>query len=722
MPTALSARPDPISLFHALRRRWGLAAGLGLGVAFLTAMVTWVGWPAQYTTYALLRVASEKPRLVFDTAESKGDFGTYQRTQAQLIKSRFVLNAALRKPGVAELNAVRQQADPVNWLAREIMVDFPGGSEVMRIAMSGQEATEVAALVNAVHETYLQEIVNKERDQRLARLNELESNHNSYEARVRAKRSAYRELARTLGTSDSHALTYKQQMALEHFAQLKGEVTRLRFERMRAEVRSAAEKSGSKPEAGLQAPAATPAAMNETQIEADEVVQQKLHRIAQLRDLINRYAEVAVNKDEPSLEVHRRELETTEKALAERRSELRHTNATELQNQIALLAEQEKLLAEEVTRYGDDIDKIGTSSSDLELLRMEITQVDNVANRIGAEMEALRVELASPPRITLLQPADVPQTKDVNRKAKAVGMAAIGAFGAVAFLVSLVEWRNRRVNSTEEVARGLGLRIFGSLPSLRPRGLAVPWGRGTTVEARELLSESVDALRTMLLHDAREKSLQVVMITSAMSGEGKTTVASHLAMSLARAGRKTLLVDCDLRRPSVHQLFELPLQPGLSEVLRSNADVFAVLRPSATPGLDILTAGQGDRIAVQALSGTALPETFARLRGEYDFIVVDSCPVLPVADALWAAQQADGVIFAVLRDVSRLPLMYTACDRLSQLGIRLLGAVVSGNPAQAYGYGYGYGARPNEPKKEQSLGLREPECVSSELCTPGAAR
>ena len=133
-----------------------------------------------------------------------------------------------------------------------------------------------------------------------------------------------------------------------------------------------------------------------------------------------------------------------------------------------------------------------------------------MANRIGAEMEALRVELASPPRITLVQPADVPQTKDMSRKAKAVGMAAIGSFGAVAFLVSLIEWRNRRVNSTEEVARGLGLRIFGSLPSLRPRGLLVPWGRGTAAQTRELLSESVDALRTMLLHDAREKSLQVV--------------------------------------------------------------------------------------------------------------------------------------------------------------------------------------------------------------------
>src|SRR5262249_19299541 len=135
----------------------------------------------------------------------------------------------------------------------------------------------------------------------------------------------------------------------------------------------------------------------------------------------------------------------------------------------------------------------------------------------------------------------------------------LAAIGGVA-LVGWLEFRARRIDNADEVAVGLGLRVLGAVPAL------------TAAQSRQLLAddqahdhtvvESIDAIRTMLLRTAGEEPTRVVMVTSAVGGEGKTTLASNLAVSLARAGRRTLLIDCDLRRPALHQLFEQTLQPG----------------------------------------------------------------------------------------------------------------------------------------------------------------
>ena len=170
---------------------------------------------------------------------------------------------------------------------------------------------------------------------------------------------------------------------------------------------------------------------------------------------------------------------------------------------------------------------------------------------------------------------------------------------------------------------------------------------------QNLLLESIDATRTMLVHAARTGSHRVVMITSAVGGEGKTSLASHLATSLARSGLQTLLIDADLRSPSIHRLFDLPVAAGLSEVLRGEVEWRRCdrghrhRRPESPHRGAMRSADHSPPLTGWPWSALRPAQRAIRFRDRR------LSPILPVADGLIIAQQADAVLFSIFRDVSQ---------------------------------------------------------------------
>jgi capsular exopolysaccharide synthesis family protein len=312
--------------------------------------------------------------------------------------------------------------------------------------------------------------------------------------------------------------------------------------------------------------------------------------------------------------------------------------------------------------------------------------------RMTEKISQLKMEPPPVSRLTFVQEAEEPAGKDYGRHIKLGGAGSIGVFFMLLFGVAWLESRERRINAAEEVSQGLGISLVGTLPNLPARARTANPTTQYDIQLQSQLTEAVDGIRTMLLHSARTDKLNVIMITSALGGEGKTSLATQLAASLARAWRKTLLVDGDLRNPASHKLFDLPLEPGFSDVLRGEVNVADTIKPTAVSRLWLMPAGQYDAHALQALAQDGVHTMFEQLKQQYDFIIVDSCPVLPVADALNLGQHVDGVVFAVLRDVSRSPAVYAAQQRLHNLGIRTLGAVVIGENTSA-NMSYPYSAR-----------------------------
>jgi capsular exopolysaccharide synthesis family protein len=188
------------------------------------------------------------------------------------------------------------------------------------------------------------------------------------------------------------------------------------------------------------------------------------------------------------------------------------------------------------------------------------------------------------------------------------------------------------------------------------------------------------------------QSRRVLMVTSPRSGEGKTTLSVHLATSIARSHRKTLLVDGDLHHPLLHRLFDLGVEPGLSAVLRGETELEQAIQASPVEGLFILPAGRRTSDSTHLLADRRMQELLNRLREEFEYIVFDCSPVLPVVDALLIGAHTDGVLLSVRPQLSQVPELQDACERLHSARIPILGAVMNGVRVSTYAFDYPYPA------------------------------
>jgi capsular exopolysaccharide synthesis family protein len=339
---------------------------------------------------------------------------------------------------------------------------------------------------------------------------------------------------------------------------------------------------------------------------------------------------------------------------------------------------------------------------EVEALRDQVQMLEKEQARIGEELADLQGSLPIQPRVVRHTEPFVPSERDYGRSIKTSVAAGVGFFGLLLVGMCLVEASGRRVCSSDDVMQGLGMRVIGILPRMpsslrRNSAAAVPGaananengdagGAPLTLTTNQLMmTDAVDAVRTVLLHGPQIDGARVVMITSAGGGEAKTTLAGHLAASLARGWRKTLLIDGDLRNPAQHTQFDQPLEPGFSEALRGEIEIEDAVKPTLISRLWLMPAGKVDGHALEALAQDSVGGLFDRLKDHYDFIILDTSPVLPVPDALVLGKQADVVLLSVMKDVSRLPNVYGAQQRLEALDIHVLGAVVIGEKTESYG-------------------------------------
>jgi capsular exopolysaccharide synthesis family protein len=194
--------------------------------------------------------------------------------------------------------------------------------------------------------------------------------------------------------------------------------------------------------------------------------------------------------------------------------------------------------------------------------------------------------------------------------------------------------------------------------------------------------------------------LKIFLVTSATVGEGKSTVAAFLAAARAyNNAAEILLVDCDLRRPMVHKLFDLPLENGVVDVLAHDKDIRTVLKASVLPNLKVITAGAAKQSPAILLSSARLHEMFEQLRFHFGIVLIDAPPLLPVSDAQLLGNEADGIVFVFKAGETPKRVVQRAAELLDDNRRKLVGAVINNmKGAMPYYYDYRYYNYKYDPK------------------------
>ena len=203
-------------------------------------------------------------------------------------------------------------------------------------------------------------------------------------------------------------------------------------------------------------------------------------------------------------------------------------------------------------------------------------------------------------------------------------------------------------------------------------------------------AEAYRVIRTGIQFAQAGKELQTIALTSCTPNEGKSTTIANLAVVLTQAGKSVLLIDCDMRNPTVHKNFNLSNKVGLSSCISMGTAVADAVQATGIEGLDALTAGVIPPNPSELLGSERMQNILQRAKEEYDYVLIDTPPVLPVTDSLVLGRMVDGLILVIDSGEIKVEMAREVKNQLVHAGANILGVVLNKVRSEHHGYGYGY--------------------------------
>lgn len=373
-------------------------------------------------------------------------------------------------------------------------------------------------------------------------------------------------------------------------------------------------------------------------------------------------------------------------------------------------------------RNVQSLDTLSGLEADEMRLGQQVEALHKSGDQLRADYQKARMaEEVEVGPVEIVDVAGLPYVPDAMLRALKVFLGVVFGLALGGALAVVLETRDTSIRGTEDLERVLQVPALATIPSQpaesrsaaprSARGKLGAWplvgGARREVRARRLRPDalvmltrnsmqSIEAyrvLRTTLLFSRDGQLPRSLLITSAAPAEGKSITAANLAITCAQNGMRVLLVDCDLRRGQQHHLFGVAGSPGIAQLLQGTATLEQAIRPTQVAGLCLLSAGVVELGATETLRSMRMLSVIRALREKCDLLILDSPPVLAVADASILATLADGVLFVLRAGHTDRREALSAVQRLDAVGARILGAVLTDAPVDSYHYPYVHGAQ-----------------------------
>jgi capsular exopolysaccharide synthesis family protein len=715
--TGPGAQPEfdftPAFVWRVFCQWWIWTVPPGLVLAAAAGATIWYLHVPKFEASALVKIEAEAPFIAFQQGVANRDTERYVQTQIELLRGPVVLGPVLSRPEVAATREIKQQFDPLSFVKQQLSVRQVGSSELYQVSFISRSAEDAATVANTVVAEYLvmQDREDRQRSQIVIDVLNKESLERS--VKVDQLRNEVVELSKGLTGRDPFGQGIVTDVsALTSATSIRSNLieTEADMEMREAELKALRNAPI------VAADKAAAAGLIELEISMHPDVRQLETRISQIKegqlDVKAKPRPRIGDSWEKDPEYHRlqeqlrlvtAELQQVKAAAAkawlslrleERKAEQQRAIAAK-EAEIELLRQKHELFATKFSEQLDQLKATGAQSVELEFAKAELEREQNVFELIEARKLALQTELRAPARVSLMQSARVPTVALVPVPYKLLLLACLGAMVIPFGLALAHETVVRRVSSPEQLSKESLLPVLGEVTRFPLRRVAAMPQALPAAEQRQLMiyTESIESLRTNLMLTENlgiPGQAKVIAICSAASGEGKTSVATSLGMSIAEAtNQPTLVLDADLRAPDIGKFFEVPNQPGVSEVLCNKAEIDQAIHRVGGTQTYVLPAGKQRVNPHHILQGSKINELLETLRGKFSTIIIDTPPVLAASESLVYAQAADLVVFCSLADVSRAKQVRAAVDRLQSTGANIAGAVLSGVQFNRYVYRYG---------------------------------
>lgn len=639
------------------------------------------------------------------------------RTEGEIIKSAIVLDPVLADVG---LRSAPSLANPqlASKQIRENLSLQSGGTQG-RIKIVYQDKTPEAAMqvCNAIAESYLRvrEAFDTRHVENLATWLQPEVQRWEQVVRERQKTVESLTLASTLNSMEEEIGSPDR---FDVINSLRLNITEIRVKMAVAQAQlDAMDETWSPDQQQLK-----------LAIEADPEIAHLIQKASQYRSLI-REIEVSgldrINDEQlkslvAGVESTTNQLEQ-ERRLAEPRvkERLRSDYASTLRRELKLLQVQLDSVEASFREEQGRILNSGDYATKLRFAEDELRVANEVLNRLRNRTAAIRTEQQYHGSVRSIAEAPLPErpVPDSIWDKELLLMIAL-CFGVPFALGSLWEFKNKKLASAGAVTKKNQLRLVGEVAPL-PRIAIKPRNSSSKKQSTQSCGDdpflqSIDSLRVKLSLGGALKHGQTLSIVSAFSGEGKSTIGSSLARSIARsAPASTLLIDCDLRKPHQHRLFDVDLGPGVCEVLENKIALEDAIVQTAC-GVWLLPAGSSPYPVMDYFTETAIESLLSDASQKFDAVIVDTAPLNYAPESFLIARASNSVLLSMLRDVSKVEAASQVIRNLRELDINLIGGVFSGVSPGRYPYSYRYGSHASRPSRivDQSL-VEEPVGMTS---------
>jgi Mrp family chromosome partitioning ATPase len=697
VPPTLARR----GLLQTWRHVWIVALCLGLGAGAVAARGVWQLLPVQtqlYQASSVLRVDWGHPHfrdLVGD--RSKPDSGDRVQAMGDLIRARTILQAALQRSAAASLPSIRENPDEAFRRIEQGLKIESNNSQVLHLQLTGENGAELPVIVNAIRTAFLKTYVDDDKKAKRSRLTELDK---TYKENQKELLKTKKELAAASHPVPTESLDGGR---LEEFQKQKAraevELIAARVRLKNLETNPPEEKAPKVDDEAIDAQVESLAnkdrKIRQLREDGDKLMAyiRELERNAVKPAKLPEYKDAVADHQAILLAIARRkrslrpELEKIIHEQADEKAPQLENPLSVAKREVALYESQLKELTKRVQEQASAHKVIDEGRRTLANRRAEITEqktqeverLERVGQITFAEAEAIRKELNGPPAAIAMDDADHVETLpiDESRGMKLAGLSGLGVFCLVVGGISYREHLQRRIHHSDDVVHELSLPLLATTPALSDRldlfnALVEESHPGSAFAER---CQAIDGICPFVLHEAVDGQARVILVTSAMGNEGESELAAMLAYRLARAGKRTLLMDADIVSPRAHDVLGEAGDAGLCDVLRRQANWTDVIRPGQINELWFVMAGHADAMAAEAMSRDEMGPLMDQLRPEYDVIIIDASEVLTRAHGLQMGRYADAALLTIRPEISRTVSVFAAHQKLHLLSIPVLGAV-----------------------------------------------